>query len=357
MYTSQMLWSLLIGQGSGGTWSCHHQTCKYQHDLLGTECDSQSAVPKLNVLPLVFAMLPEGHHCLHWHWSVGIGRKCPAESPTMNLNPWKTRPVISAGGGEQRNISFTFRVNPNLIQGRKQEGMARLYCSKQMEHVERDGEILPFSARIRMTDCKEQRKTVKSPDSAWEKAEERRKKNTTGEKAWEARWEKRAEDDVLRHWDWHSVAQDNGAIQTRLRGGRGSEKYQGKRPAGSGGIHANENLPQLIKFQGLVLSYILKCCSQSEAWEKCQTCIRLNSNSQVVCGAKKMRLYVAGESPVKTAGTCRHRCGFIIIYKSIFCVAMQRRGIFSLFNCDTLEGNNSVWMQCWQAAVKWNGST
>lgn len=121
-------------------------------------------------------MLPEGHHCLHWHWSVGIGRKCPAESPTMNLNPWKTRPVISAGGGEQRNISFTFRVNPNLIQGRKQEGMARLYCSKQMEHVERDGEILPFSARIRMTDCKEQRKTVKSPDSAWEKAEERRKK-------------------------------------------------------------------------------------------------------------------------------------------------------------------------------------
>lgn len=148
MYTGQMLWSLLIGQGSGGTWSCHHQTCKYQHDLLGTECDSQSAVPKLNVLPLVFAMLPEGHHCLHWHWSVGIGRKCPAESPTMNLNPWKTRPVISAGGGEQRNISFTFRVNPNLIQGRKQEGMARLYCSKQMEHVERDGRILPFSARI-----------------------------------------------------------------------------------------------------------------------------------------------------------------------------------------------------------------
>lgn len=214
-----------------------------------------------------------------------------------------------------------------------------------------------FQPGFRMTDCKEQRKTVKSPDSAWEKAEERRKKNTTGEKAWEARWEKRAEDDVLRHWDWHSVAQDNGAIQTRLRGGRGSEKYQGKRPAGSGGIHANENLPQLIKFQGLVLSYILKCCSQSEAWEKCQTCIRLNSNSQVVCGAKKMRLYVAGESPVKTAGTCRHRCGFIIIYKSIVCVAMQRRGIFSLFNCDTLEGNNSVWMQCWQAAVKWNGST
>lgn len=144
-----------------------------------------------------------------------------------------------------------------------------------------------FQPGFRMTDCKEQRKTVKSPDSAWEKAEERRKKNTTGEKAWEARWEKRAEDDVLRHWDWHSVAQDNGAIQTRLRGGRGSEKYHGKRPAGSGGIHANENLPQLIKFQGLVLSYILKCCSQSEAWEKCQTCIRLNSNSQVVCGAEK----------------------------------------------------------------------
>lgn len=321
----------------------------------GTECDSQSAVPKLNVLPLVFAMLPEGHHCLHWHWSVGIGCKCPAESPTMNLNPWKTRPFISAGVGEQRNISFTFRVNPNLIQGTKQEGMARLHCSKQTEHVARDGKILPFSARNPNDRLYGTEKDCKDPWFSLRKGRGEEKKHN-----WRESFERLVEKNKLKTTFWGT---ETGTLSHRIMaryklGCAAAEKTKisGQRPAGSGGTHANENSQQLIKFQGLVLSYILKCCSQSEAWEKCQTCIRLNSNSQVVCGAK-MRLYVAGESPVKTAGTCRHRCGFIIIYKSIFCVAMQRRGIFSLFNCDTLEGNNSVWMQCWQAAVKWNGST
>lgn len=42
-------------------------------------------------------------------------------------------------------------------------------------------------------------------------------------------------------------------------------------------------LLQLIKFQGLVLPYILKCRSQSEAWEKFWTCIRTSPGDQVVC--------------------------------------------------------------------------
>lgn len=174
-------------------------------------------------------MLPEGHYCLHWHWSVGIGCKCPAESPTMNLNPWKTWPVISAGGSEQRNISFTFGVNPNLIQGTKQEGTARLYCSKQMEHAERDGKILPFSDQIRMTDCKEQRMTVKSADSVWEKAEEKRKKkNTTGEKS--LRGSLRKTSWRQRFWGTETGTLSHG-IMVRYKLGaqrQRKRKYQGK---------------------------------------------------------------------------------------------------------------------------------
>lgn len=43
-------------------------------------------------------------------------------------------------------------------------------------------------------------------------------------------------------------------------------RLQGQaRPVSSTGIHANEKLLQLIKFQGLVLPYILKCQRQSKA--------------------------------------------------------------------------------------------
>lgn len=77
----------------------------------------------------------------------------------------------------------------------------------------------------------------------------------------QACWEEWAEDNVMRH----SQAEENRATSHFQ-----CYSYKWK-------------LSQLVKSQGLVLSYILKCCSQSEAWEKCQTCIRLNSNSQVVC--------------------------------------------------------------------------
>lgn len=54
-----------------------------------------------------------------------------------------------------------------------------------------------------------------------------------------------------------------------------------------------------------------------------------------------MLLYRAEDSLVNTRRISRHRCGFIIIYKSIFAVAMSKTGIFSLHGNYTLNGNGA----------------
>lgn len=144
-----------------------------------------------------------------------------------------------------------------------------------------------FQPGFRMTDCKEQRKTVKSPDSAWEKAEERRKKTQL-----ERKLERLVEKNELKTTFWGT---ETGTLSHRIMAryklgcaaAEEAKNIRAKDQPVPAAFMQMKTCRILLNFKALFCPIFSNVAVNPKAWEKCQTCIRLNSNSQVVCGAEK----------------------------------------------------------------------
>lgn len=178
--------------------------------------------------PECYARLPKGHFCPHWHWMLAL------DANVLQSHPLWTYVL----GRLSWFVSRRQRLNRDAE--RRQMG----------KESEREGwpEWSVCQDDILMT---EHRKIVKSRDLAWETA------------------------CLLCSCDDAptTLAFPSGGAENMRVNAVGFQCYSRK-----------QIWLQLIKIQDLVFPYILKCCCESEGGEKCQTCIRLKSNSQVDCG-------------------------------------------------------------------------